>query len=102
MVETRKYEGTVEMIEYLDHASAIDISERNYDEYYHENDIKMVAFGLILHEDDDRIHLLHGITHLLAPREGPLMDKIDLNFAVIIKGAITKRTVLKKDVVVII
>ena len=102
MVENRTYKGNVEMIEYLDHASAIDISERNYDEYYLENDITMVAFGLIIHEDDDKIHLLHGITHLLAPRDAPLMDKVDLNFAIIIKGAITKRTVMKKDVVLII
>ena len=102
MEKERRYKGNVEMIEYLDHASATDISERNYDEYYLDNNIKMASIGLIIHEDDEKIHLLHEITRCLSPREAPQMDKIMLDFNIIIKGAITERTVLKKDVLVVI
>ena len=90
--------GNVELIEYRDHATAQDITVTDYEEYYGDQTIIMRCIGLVFHEDEDKILVLHEITTNMSPRAGSIKDKIDLDFHVVIKGAIINRTILKSDV----
>ena len=58
----------------------------------------MRCIGLVFHEDEDKILVLHEVTTNMAPRDAPQKDKVDLDFHVVIKGAIISRSVLAKDI----
>ena len=103
MKERKKYLenqfiGNIELIEYRDHATAQDITVRNYEEYYSSHTIIMRCIGLVFHEDEDKILVLHEIMTNMAPRDAAPKDRIELDFHVVIKGAIINRTVLAKDI----
>ena len=106
MKERKKYLenqfiGNIELIEYRDHATAQDITVRNYEEYYSSHTIILRCIGLVFHEDEDKILVLHEIMTNMAPRDAAPKDRIELDFHVVIKGAIINRTVLAKDIKIV-
>lgn len=94
--------GNVELIEYRDHATAQDITVTDYEEYYGGHTIIMRCIGLVFHEDEDKILVLHEITTNMAPRDAAMKDKVELDFHVVIKGAIINRTILRSDIEVVV
>ena len=93
--------GNIELIEYRDHATAQDITIRDCEEYYDAHTIIMRCIGMVFHEDDDKILVLHEVTTNMAPRDATPKDRIELNFHVVIKGAIINRTVLAKNIKIV-
>ena len=92
----KEIQGSIEMIEYYDHSS-VEVSLRNY-EFYTKNLIIIHSIGLVIHEDENQIHLLHEMLIRPSPLEAYLEYKIEMEIHVILKGTIIKRVVLKKDV----
>lgn len=90
--------GNVELIEYRDHATAQNITVRDYKDYYSAHTIIMRCIGLVFYEDDDKIFLLHEVTAMISPIDAEAKDKIELDFHIVVKGAIISRSVLAKDV----
>ena len=97
-VPEKQFVGNIELIEYRDHATAQNVTVRDYEEYYGAHTIVMRCIGLVFHEDDDKILVLHEVTTNMAPRSAEAKDKIELDFHVVIKGAIISRSVLAKDI----
>ena len=98
----KQFVGNVELIEYRDHATAQDITVRDYEDYYGAHTIVMRCIGLVFHEDEDKILVLHEVTTNMAPRDAEAKDKIELDFHVVVKGAIISRSVLAKDVEMVV
>ena len=96
----KHFVGNVELIEYRDHATAQDITIRDYEDYYGAHTIVMRCIGLVFHEDEDKILVLHEATTNMSPRNAEAKDKVELDFHVVVKGAIISRSVLAKDVTV--
>lgn len=97
-VPEKQFVGNIELIEYRDHATAQNVSVRDYEDYYGAHTIVMRCIGLVFHEDEDKILVLHEVTTNMSPRDGLAKDKVDLDFHVVVKGAIINRSVLAKDV----
>ena len=92
----KEVHGSVELIEYHDHSS-VEVSLRNH-EFYTRNLIIIHSIGLVIHEDEEQIHLLHEVLIRPSPLEAHLDDKAEMGIHVIVKGTIIKRVVLRKDV----
>lgn len=90
-------EGNVEMINFLDHERGRDISIEDFEEFTKKRAVNITIFGIVISEDEHKIHIANSFTHNPHNAEG-IREDIEMDFRTVVKGPGVTRKVLAKDV----